>query len=271
MKNCSKKEVKELLSSLGLIPKKQLGQNFLVCPQKAQAIVELAKLGGKNTVVEIGPGLGCLTFLLQKKVSHLTVIEKDKRLCAYLKDLLDPYKATLLHQDALKALKKISLSDKILVSNLPFEISKRILVEISVHNTPKRAVLGLQKEVVEKLFDEKRSNPLSLIIQLSFEKKKGFIIPRRCFYPSPKVEGGVIVLERRPCSCLFEKEEFWKFLKICFSHPRKKLANNLSSVLKLREKDIDIKSNTLHNYIQCRAEELTLQDFIQLYSFLYYS
>ncbi|MGB2266083.1 MAG: rRNA adenine N-6-methyltransferase family protein, partial [Akkermansiaceae bacterium] len=54
-------EIKQRLQSMGVIPSKKLGQNFLIDQNVAQWIVEQLEIGPEDTVVEVGPGTGALT------------------------------------------------------------------------------------------------------------------------------------------------------------------------------------------------------------------
>ena len=68
-----------------LIPKKSLGQNFLVDKNIAKKIVNLAKNICENNIIEIGPGKGALTDeIIKKKPKNIILIEKDKSLYEYL-------------------------------------------------------------------------------------------------------------------------------------------------------------------------------------------
>ena len=69
-----------------LVPKKYLGQNFLLNEEIIKKIVNLGKINSESTVIEIGPGTGNLTAeILKKKPKKFIAIEKDYNLFIELK------------------------------------------------------------------------------------------------------------------------------------------------------------------------------------------
>ena len=61
------------------IPKKSLGQNFLIDKNILKLIANLGEINKKDVTLEIGPGSGNLTkHILEKNPKKLIIIEKDK-------------------------------------------------------------------------------------------------------------------------------------------------------------------------------------------------
>ena len=113
-----------------IIPKKSLGQNFLIDKNIIEKICNSGNISENNNVLEIGPGTGNLTeFILQKKPKKFHVIEKDERLIKNLKEKFDK-KLTIINEDILKYdLKLLSDKDLIIFGNLPYNISSQILAK----------------------------------------------------------------------------------------------------------------------------------------------
>ena len=65
---------------MNFIPKKSLGQNFLLNKEIIKKIVEFGNITKESTVIEIGPGTGNLTEEIKKKPKKFYAIEKDKDL-----------------------------------------------------------------------------------------------------------------------------------------------------------------------------------------------
>jgi 16S rRNA (adenine1518-N6/adenine1519-N6)-dimethyltransferase len=78
------REIKEVLDRAGVLPSKQLGQNFLIDPNMARWIVSQLDVCAEDAVVEVGPGTGSLSEHLVGKVRRLILIEFDARLAAAL-------------------------------------------------------------------------------------------------------------------------------------------------------------------------------------------
>src|SRR6185295_8701520 len=76
--------IRAALRALDLRPTRGMGQNFLVDPSALGAIVAAAELAPGDTVVEVGPGLGVLTWELLRRASLVIAVELDKRLVARL-------------------------------------------------------------------------------------------------------------------------------------------------------------------------------------------
>ena len=71
--------------------------------------VDYAGLTGEETVLEIGPGLGALTFKLAEKAAKVLAIEKDRRLYSYLKDKI-PSNVELITSPSSAVFRSISVT-----------------------------------------------------------------------------------------------------------------------------------------------------------------
>jgi 16S rRNA (adenine1518-N6/adenine1519-N6)-dimethyltransferase len=80
--------------------KKFYGQHLLVSPGVLKRIVEFARLGAEDVVVEIGPGTGNLTKeILKEPIKELHCLEIDKDMIEELKKFQDK-RLKLYHTDA---------------------------------------------------------------------------------------------------------------------------------------------------------------------------
>src|SRR5262245_65700436 len=77
-----------MLRALNVVPKKALGQHFLVDENILGVIGRLADLGADDVVLEVGPGLGVLTRYLAARVSRVVAVEIDRTLEPQLADNL---------------------------------------------------------------------------------------------------------------------------------------------------------------------------------------
>lgn len=91
---------REALNSLGMVPDKGLGQNFLVNPLLAQRIAASLGVPG-GTVLEIGPGLGALTEALMARGLSVTAVEISQAMSLRLRELMPGL--SVVQQDFLKS------------------------------------------------------------------------------------------------------------------------------------------------------------------------
>jgi 16S rRNA (adenine1518-N6/adenine1519-N6)-dimethyltransferase len=168
-------EIRAALVSRGLRPLKQLGQNFLHDQNLARWIAEHAVEGIKPgaTVVEIGPGLGALTECLLKHKLKLIALEKDRGLCAFLREHFRAEIAggalDLREGDALEMLPMLGVEPAVVCGNLPYYISTPLLMEcLRMPGLPERLFFLVQKEVGQRLASQSGSKTygaLSVLVQ----------------------------------------------------------------------------------------------------------
>ena len=134
-----------------IIPKKSLGQNFLIDKNIIKKITDQTNIKNQN-IVEIGPGLGNLTdFIITKKPKSLILIEKDLTLFNYLKKKYkDQKNIQIINADVLKY-NFSKLNNIKIISNLPYNISTKIIIKLIFYNKNiMNMIFMIQKELAEK-------------------------------------------------------------------------------------------------------------------------
>ena len=258
-------EVRRRLSELDIRPSKALGQNFLVDSNILQIILREADIRADETVLEIGPGLGMVTEPLLDRAKQVVAIEKDARLCEYLRGNLPALE--LIEGDAVKVLDsrfKIPGSGFKVVSNLPYSISTPILERlVEGELKPRRMVVTLQREVARRLAATPRTKEygaLTVFTQLRYHVTIAHMVSPRCFYPSPRVESAVAVLDRRdPRVELKLGAPFREIVRMGFGQRRKMLKKLLAG---FRGVERAFAATALSS--TARAEELSLEQWISL-------
>ena len=148
--------------------KKSLGQNFLIDKNITRKIVNLTKIEN-NTIIEIGPGKGFLTDeILSKNPKKLTIIEKDQYLFLKLKEKYRNIKnIEIINHDALKYNYKENLNAKTIISNLPYNISIKLIIKwLKMKNHFIELILMIQKEVAQKMnYNNIKKNRLNCFIE----------------------------------------------------------------------------------------------------------
>lgn len=234
-----------------LSPKKELGQNFLKNEFAIDLMVKSLDLSErekseseKETVIEIGPGMGAVTTrLLEEKVSKIYAIEFDERMVSFLKNTFQKEKALeIIHTNVLDWLPKFETDGNFkIVGSLPYYITSPILHRIVyMQKRPRVCVLLVQKEVAQKLCEKApKASYLSTFIQTFFEVDFIQKVQKEDFEPIPKVDGGIIKLTRKEITLDYERiEKYEKFLHHAFRHPRKMLNKTFSTQI-LKEVGIE--------------------------------
>ena len=242
--------------------KKHLGQHFLTDENIAKKIANSLQFSGYDKVLEVGPGMGVLTKYLLEKETETFVAEIDTESIAYLKEHYPQLKENHFVGDFLKTnFSKIFPNEQAaVIGNFPYNISSQILFHIIENYQQIPEMAGMfQKEVAERTAAVPRTKDygiLSVMVQAYYDVKYLFTVHENVFNPPPKVKSGVISLLRNPKEGLAGNETLFKnIVKAGFNQRRKKL-NNALKVLNIPEE------LSGHNFLNLRAEELSVQDFI---------
>ncbi|MFA5692182.1 MAG: 16S rRNA (adenine(1518)-N(6)/adenine(1519)-N(6))-dimethyltransferase RsmA [Acholeplasmataceae bacterium] len=252
--------------------KKRFGQNFIKDSNLINKIVELAEVNNKN-ILEIGPGRGALTKPLISNAKKYLAYEIDYT----LKPILEKFKSdntNFYFKDFLSN----STSDEIdayfnnedvyLVSNLPYNITTPVIFKFFELKNLKEATLMVQKEVGERMISNVgNANYSSFTVVLNYyvEVTKLLDVNRNMFKPVPKVDSVVVKLTKKEERLPINIENiFLKLIKQSFIHRRKKLINNLENFNNHSKEDIIKYFIKLKFNENIRAQELKLEDYINL-------
>ena len=264
-----------------IIPKKSLGQNFLINQGILEKIVSAAELKKSDTVLEIGPGTGNLTKLLSEKAGRVIAIEKDHRLIEGLQEKFQNTNVEIIEADVLKLETetlignwKLETGNYKIVANIPYYITSNLLRTIfekwsrssddrgsSTKSGPKPEliVLTVQKEVAQRILAKPPDmNLLALSVQLYSKPKIMSYISRGSFRPIPKVDSAIIKLTPKNETDIRENERVLSIAKKSFAGKRKQIQNTLPEI-NFESLEINPKS---------RPEELSLENWLKIASSL---
>lgn len=247
--------------------KKSLGQNFLIDNNIINKIVDSIKPNKDDLIIEIGPGSGALTKELIKYNNKVICFEIDERLRTHLGkingDNLEVVFSDFLKIDLNAFLKNYKYNRLLFVGNLPYYITTAIINKIVDESDVNEITIMIQKEVANRITaspSTREYGSLSVFLQYNFNIIKVVDVSKNCFCPKPKVDSSVIKLVRKQKECEDEKV-LYKLIKDSFMHKRKNLRNNL---LKYDLEKISKALEKKNKNLQCRAEELSVQDFIDI-------
>ena len=217
--------------------KKRFGQHFLTDQSVLSNLIGEMRPRTDDTLVEIGPGLGALTFWLLKAVKHLQVVEIDRDLAEKLRTGHWKNQLTVHEVDVLKFdFRQIQAPFRV-VGNLPYNISSPILfalLEVANHVTDQHFML--QKEVIDRMVAAPKTSDygrLSVMLQAYYNMDHLFDVPPECFDPPPRVMSAIVRMVPKPAE---EREKiphtlFSKVVATAFSQRRKMLRNTWAGVV----------------------------------------
>lgn len=243
MNLCDIREVKALLARHGFHFSKTMGQNFLTADWIPQEIAAACGADGSHGVLEVGPGVGCLTRELCQRAAAVVSVELDRSLLPVLAETMaDAENFQLINEDILKldipaaADRYFSGLTPLVCANLPYNITTpalRVLVEADRFET---ITVMVQKEVAQRIAAPAGASDygaFSVYMQYHTEPELLFDVPPDCFLPRPKVTSAVVRCRTRtapPVAPACGKDFFFQTVRAAFALRRKTLRNSLSSV-----------------------------------------
>ena len=234
-------EIRSLLSRHGFRFSKSLGQNFLTAAWVPERIAEAAGLDEHTGVLEVGPGVGCLTEQLSLRAGKVLAVELDKALKPVLAETLAGREnVEILFGDVLKqdlprlVAEKLPGLRPVICANLPYNVTTPLLTAFLEAGCFETVTVMIQREVARRICAGPGCadyGAFGLFVQWHCETELLFDVPPSCFVPQPKVTSSVIRLIRRqekPYPVLDEALLF-RCVRSAFNQRRKTLVNALSS------------------------------------------
>ena len=269
--------IKEVLARHGFHFSKALGQNFLinpgVCPRMAAECGAQACKG----VIEVGPGIGVLTWELSQVAEKVCAIELDSRLFPVLEE-------TLAGRDNVKLVPgdvmKLDLNQLIrqefgggpvcVCANLPYYITSPVILRLLEEGLPITSItVMVQKEAAQRLCaapGERECGAVSVAVHYRSQPKLLFQVGRGSFLPPPKVDSAVLRLDLRqePPVSVADEDWFFRVSRAAFAQRRKTAANSLSATLGLPKPQVEQALAAAGAPENVRAERLTLEQLAAL-------
>ncbi|MBN8535971.1 MAG: ribosomal RNA small subunit methyltransferase A [Deltaproteobacteria bacterium] len=267
----AKERLNLFFNSSPIYAKRSLGQNFLVSDYAIEMMLNKLKVINSENIIEIGPGPGALTDLILKLKKNYSTIELDQVFAEYWSSK----GIKVFNQDALKFDWDLfeNKLDSTLISNLPYQISSSIVIDRSMDDAPfSNMVLMFQKEVAQKIRAKNKTSDfslLSLIAQTFWQMETLCDLGPRDFTPAPKVASRVLHFKSKKTE-IKNKKNYLQFSKAAFKQKRKMLKSNLMQYNNLKELDLLDVMAELKISKTARAEELSTEDFVNLYQKLGY-
>ena len=259
-------KLKELCHNYDLTPSKKYGQNYLVSDAPIKKMLEAAEIKKSDTVVEIGPGFGILTFALAEQAGEVIAFEIERKLEEYWEENAKE-NLEIIYGNALKQLPdyKIKNDNYKLIANLPYQITSHVLRTIlELENKPESITIMVQKEVAERICSKPgEMSLLAVSVQYYGEPKIVSRVNKGNFWPEPKVDSAILYIKTREHekSEIKDDEFFFRVVKAGFVNKRKQLWRNLVVGLKVESNMVKKALQKVCKNEKIRAEELSVEDW----------
>ena len=266
-------EIKTLLARHKFRFSKSMGQNFLTAAWVPEDIAASAGLDEETGVLEIGPGIGCLTRELSKRAGKVVSVELDRSLQPILAETLTGCEnvevvfGDVLKQD-LPALLEETMPGlrRVVCANLPYNVTSPLLTALIEADCFETITVMIQREVARRICAGPGSpdyGAFGLFVRWHCVPELLFDVPPDCFVPQPKVTSSVIRLTRRAEPPLPVKDEalLFRVIRAAFNQRRKTLVNALSSGLGLGKDGLERILTELGLDPRVRGETLDLRAF----------
>ena len=263
--------IQPLLKRYHIQPKKSLGQNFLVEPAGLMKVIDAAELSGSEEVLEIGAGLGSLTYLLAQTCARVITVEIDRHMLEPLAEALKPFtNVQIVPGDILELdpATLVSQENYVVVANIPYYITSAIirhLLEAAVK--PSRVILTIQKEVAQRIVArDGKMSLLSLSVFVFGDPEIVSTIPAGSFFPAPDVDSAVLRIRLHPEPLIrsSQLDLFFKLAHAGFGQKRKTLRNSLSAGLSLPANEVEARLLEADIEPSRRAETLSMAEWARL-------
>lgn len=269
--------IKEVLARHGFHFSKAMGQNFLInpgiCPRMA------AECGADQAagVIEIGPGMGVLTWELSQAAKKVVAVELDRRLFPVLEETLadcgnvELVEGDILELDLQELIREKFGGEKVCVcANLPYYITSPVLMRLLESDLPLQSVtVMVQKEAAKRICARpgtRECGAVSASVWYHSNPEILFPVSRGSFYPPPNVDSAVIRLSLRqePPVKVQDKNQFFKIVRAAFSQRRKTAANSIASAGRFTKVQVEQALEAAGAAKSARAEQLTLEQLATL-------
>lgn len=267
-------DIKSLLVSHGFRFSKSMGQNFLTAAWVPEDIAEAAQLDGNTGVLEVGPGIGCLTEQLALRAGKVVAVELDNALRPVLKQTLaGKDNVEIIFGDVLKQDIKGLVSEKmqglrpVVCANLPYNVTSPLITAFLEAECFDSVTVMIQREVAKRICAKPATadyGAFTVLVNWYAEPEMLFDVPPSCFIPQPKVTSSVIRLKTRsaPPVKVKEKALFFRVVRAAFGMRRKTLTNALSANFnELNKADIENLLTACGFDPKIRGEVLPIGDF----------
>lgn len=275
---CNLSVIKSLMADAGITFRKEFGQNFLTNRMIPEDIADNSADDPNSMILEIGPGIGCLTQELALRYKKVVAVEIDKGLIPILaKTMADYDNVTVINDDIMKIdlprlIEEYSEGMPVSVcANLPYYITTPILMMLLESGVKFKSItVMVQNEVASRLSalpGKSDYGAITAVLGYYGSVRRLFKVSAGCFIPAPKVDSAVVRIDLydEPIYDIKDERLFRNLIKAAFEMRRKTLQNAISAKMPeyTREK-ICAALASIGKDEMIRGERLSTEDFANL-------
>ena len=278
MNLCDIQTIRAVLGRHGFHFSRSLGQNFLTDESVPRRIAEMSGAAEAKNVVEVGPGMGCLTAELCRRAEKVVAVELDRALLPVLDETLAEFDNFEVVQGDVLALdlaalccEKFGDGRAVACANLPYYITTPAITALLESGAFEQVTVMVQKEVAQRICAAPGTaaySAFTIYVQYHAAAEILFDVPADCFVPRPKVDSAVLRLRplKEPAVKTQDEKLFFALVRAAFNMRRKTLVNALGPVLgsSMGKEEITELVLSVGLDARVRGERLSLQDFARL-------
>lgn len=270
-------DIKALLARHGFRFSKSMGQNFLTAAWVPENIADAAGLDGDTGVLEIGPGIGCLTEQLSLRAGKVVSVELDTALRPVLaetlagRDNVEIVYADVLKTDIPELLdEKMPGMRRVVCANLPYNVTGPVISGLLKCGCFDSVTVMIQREVARRICAQPGTGDygaFTVFVNWYAQPEPLFDVSPDCFIPQPKVTSSVIRLNCRktPPAGVKSEELFMRVVRAAFAQRRKTLLNALSAGFgELSKESIEKCLESCGIDLRVRGEMLSIGEFVKI-------
>ncbi len=279
---CNLAVIKRLMSEAGITFRKEFGQNFLTNRIIPEDIADNCADTAERMVLEIGPGIGCLTQELALRFKKVVAVEIDRGLIPILEKTMAEYdNVTVINDDVMKVDLPALIAEHAegmpvsVCANLPYYITTPILMHLLESGVQFDTItIMIQNEVAARLVAKPGSSDygaITAVLGYYGKARKLFKVSAGCFVPAPKVDSAVVRIDLYKEKPYQPKDEalFRALIRAAFEMRRKTLVNAVSAKLPFSKELLCEALTAIGQDENVRGERLSTEDYVRLADYLH--